>query len=188
MKRKMHYVASILTVAAFVAAAADDSEKLKTEATQTIAAFKNADSGLASFFDASAGCAVFPNIGKGGLIVGGAHGKGVVYEKDNVIGQASLSQASIGAQAGGQSFAEVIFFENPQALEDFKEGKFEMSADLSAIIAGEGASKSAKYKHGVAVFTLAKKGLMVQASIGGQKFKFRPELQPTGRTNSKEDK
>jgi len=71
MKRKMHYVASILTVAAFVAAAADDSEKLKTEATQTIAAFKNADSGLASFFDASAGCAVFPNIGKGGLIVGG---------------------------------------------------------------------------------------------------------------------
>jgi lipid-binding SYLF domain-containing protein len=124
---------------------------------------------------------VFPNVAKGGLIVGGAHGKGVVYEKGKVIGQASLTQASIGAQAGGQSFSEVIFFETPQALEDFKDGKFEMSADVSAIVAGEGASKSANYKHGVAVFALPKKGLMVQASIGGQKFSYQPELQPTGR-------
>lgn len=181
MKRKIYYVASILTVAAFVAAAADDTEKLKTEATQTIAAFKTADSGLATFFDNSAGSAVFPNVAKGGLIVGGAHGKGIVYEKGKVVGQAGLTQASIGAQAGGQSFSEVIFFETPQALEDFKDGKFEMSADVSAIVAGEGASKSASYKHGVAVFALPKKGLMVQASIGGQKFTYQAELQPTGR-------
>jgi len=177
----MHYVISIFTLAAFVAAAEDDSAKLRSEATQTVSAFKRADPGLATFFDSSAGAAVFPTVGKGGLIVGGAHGKGVVYEKDKPIGQASMTQASVGAQVGGQTFSEVIFFETPQALTDFKEGKFEMSAEVSAVVAAEGASKAAKYKHGVAVFTLPKKGAMVQASIGGQKFKFQPELQPTGR-------
>jgi lipid-binding SYLF domain-containing protein len=98
----------------------------------------------------------------------------MVYSMGKAIGQASMTQASIGAQAGGQTFAEVIFFETPAALEDFKSGKFEISADVSAVVAAEGASKSAKYKNGVMVFVLAKKGLMVQASIGGQKFKFEP--------------
>jgi lipid-binding SYLF domain-containing protein len=179
--KKMRYVVSIFAMTALVAAADDDMAKLKSEATQTIAAFKRADAGLSTFFDNAAGSAVFPNVGKGGLIVGGAHGKGVVYQKANVIGQASMSQASVGAQVGGQTFAEVIFFETPEALADFKEGKFEMSAEVSAVVAAEGASKAAKYKHGVVVFTLPKKGAMVQASIGGQKFKFQPELEPTGR-------
>jgi lipid-binding SYLF domain-containing protein len=97
-----------------------------------------------------------------------------LYEKGKAIGHATLTQASFGAQAGGQSFAEVIFFETPHALEDFKSGKFEMSADVSAVAASEGASKSAKYKNGVMVFALPKKGLMVQASVGGQKFKYEP--------------
>jgi lipid-binding SYLF domain-containing protein len=114
--------------------------------------------------------------------VGGARGKGIVFEKGNPIGRATMTQASIGAQAGGQTFEQVIFFETPGALSDFKSGKFEMSADISAVAASEGASKSAAYKKGVAVFTLSKKGLMVQASVGGQKFKFEPEaMQPTGR-------
>jgi lipid-binding SYLF domain-containing protein len=129
---------------------------------------------LKPFFDSSAGYAVFPSVGKGGFVVGGARGKGVLYEKGKAIGHATLTQASIGAQAGGQSFAEVIFFETPHALEDFKSGKFEMSADVSAVAASEGASKSAKYKNGVMVFALPKKGLMVQASVGGQKFKYEP--------------
>jgi lipid-binding SYLF domain-containing protein len=179
--KKMHYVVSIFALTAFVAAAEDDTAKLRSEATQAIAAFKSADPGLSTFFNNAAGSAVFPTVGKGGLIVGGAHGKGVVYEKANVIGQASMTQASVGAQVGGQTFSEVIFFESPQALSDFKEGKFEMSAEVSAVVAAEGASKAAKYKHGVVVFTLPKKGAMVQASIGGQKFKFQPELEPTGR-------
>jgi lipid-binding SYLF domain-containing protein len=103
-----------------------------------------------------------------------------------VIGQATLTQASIGAQVGGQKFAEIIFFETPAALDDFKSGKFEMNAEVSAVAAKEGASKAANYKRGVVVFTLPKSGLMVQASIGGQKFKFEPEtLEPTGRTNPK---
>jgi lipid-binding SYLF domain-containing protein len=178
----MHYVISVFTLAAFVAAAEDDAAKLKSEATQTISAFKTADSGLATFWNNAAGSAVFPSVGKGGFIVGGAHGKGLVYEKDKVVGEATMTQASIGAQVGGQTFAEIIFFETPQALTDFKEGKFEMSAEVSAVVAAEGASKAAKYKNGVAVFTMPKKGAMVQASIGGQKFKYEPTvMQPTGR-------
>jgi lipid-binding SYLF domain-containing protein len=175
MKMRTQITCAItLLVAALSLTAAKAAEELASESQQAIANFQKADSTLKTFFDNSAGYAVFPNVGKGGLIVGGAHGKGLVYEKGGVIGQASMSQASIGAQAGGQSFAEVIFFESPEALENFKSGKFEMSAEVSAVAAAEGASKAARYKQGVAVFTLPKKGLMVQASVGGQKFKFEP--------------
>ena len=89
-----------------------------------------------------------------------------------------MTQATVGAQVGGPTFAEIIFFEPSAPLEDFKSGKFEMSAEASAVAAAEGASAAAKYKGGVAVFTLPKKGLMVQASIGGQRFKFEPLKQP----------
>ena len=169
----MTWAASSLIVAISLTAA-PAAEEIASEAQQSIANFKKADSTLNTFFDKSAGYAVFPNVSKGGLVVGGAHGKGLVYEKGTAIGQASMSQASIGAQAGGQTFAEVIFFETPQALENFKTGKFEMSAEVSAVAAAEGASRAAKYREGVAVFTLPKKGLMVQASVGGQRFKYEP--------------
>lgn len=170
------------TIAVLSAFAVQADEELRSQSQQAVADFQKADSTLKKFFDDAAGYAVFPSVGKGGFIVGGARGKGLVYEKTNVVGQATLTQASIGAQVGGQSFAEVIFFETPEALTDFKAGKFEMSAEVSAVAAAEGASAAAKYKQGVAVFTLPKKGLMVQASVGGQKFKFEPEtLQPTGR-------
>jgi lipid-binding SYLF domain-containing protein len=174
-------LAVFLAVLATSAVQAAD-EDLRTESQQAIASLQKADSTLTTFFTNSAGYAVFPSVGKGGFIVGGAHGKGLVYEKGKVIGQATMTQASIGAQVGGQSFAQVIFFETPAALNDFKSGKFEMSADISAVAASEGASKAAKYKEGVAVFTLPKKGLMAQAAVGGQKFTFEPEApQPTGR-------
>ena len=158
------------------------AQDIKAESQEALTNFFRTDSTLEKFVDDSAGHAIFPGVGKGGFVVGGARGKGLVYEKTNLIGRATMTQASIGAQAGGQSFAELIVFETPAALNDFKAGKFEMSAEVSAVAAAEGASKAAKYKHGIAVFTLPKKGLMVQASIGGQKFKFEPELlAPTGR-------
>ena len=186
MKHTIRYLASAVCLAvlsAFNAQAADD---LQTESKLAIEAFKKTDSALTTFFENAAGYAVFPNVGKGGLVVGGARGKGLVYEKRQITGDATMTQASIGAQAGGQTFAEVIFFETPNALNDFKAGNFEMSAEVSAVAAAEGASKAAKYKHGVAVFTLPKKGLMVQATIGGQKFKFHPAtLEPTGRPSPK---
>ncbi|MCI0738953.1 MAG: hypothetical protein L0Y72_07905 [Gemmataceae bacterium] len=161
----------IAILAAFTAQAADDLEK---EAQQAVADFLKADSTLKKFMDDAAGHAVFPNVGKGGLIVGGARGTGMVYEKGKVIGKATMTQASIGAQVGGQTFAEIICFETPAALDDFKSGKFEMSAEVSAVAAAEGIGKAAKYQKGVAVFALPKKGLMAQASVGGQKFKFEP--------------
>jgi lipid-binding SYLF domain-containing protein len=170
MTQNIRNIAMAAFVATFAASAARGADpELQNEARQAIEGFKRADSTLGTFFDRSSGFAIFPSVGKGGFIVGGAHGKGLVY------------------QAGGQSFAEVIFFETPSAVEDFKTGKFEMSAEVSAVAAAEGASKAAKYKNGVAVFTLPKKGVMVQASIGGQKFKFEPEtLQPTGRPTEKQ--
>jgi lipid-binding SYLF domain-containing protein len=177
MKLKIHTIALAALGAATLClcpldAQADDD--LRKESEQGRANFLKADAGLQKFFDESAGYALFPSIGKGGLVVGAARGKGIVYQKTNVVGEAVMTQASIGAQAGGQTFAEVIFFETPEALKDFKGGKFEMSAEVSAIAAAEGVSKTAKYKNGVAVFTLPHKGLMVQASVGGQKFKFIP--------------
>src|SRR5262249_8738084 len=105
---------------------------------------------------------------------GGAHGTGVVFQNGKAIGEAKISQASIGAQAGAQKFAELLVFETPQDLERFKSGNFELGADVSAVAASEGAAKTARYNHGVAAFVLPNKGLMAQATVGGQKFKFIP--------------
>lgn len=109
------------------------------------------------------------------MIVGGASGGGRVFEQGTYIGDVHMTQATIGAQIGGESFSEVIFFETKATLDRFKQNKFEMSAGLSAVAASSGKSKDAKYADGVAVFTLAKKGLMAEASVGGQKFKFTPK-------------
>lgn len=166
------------TLSALTALAADDD--MATQAQQTIANFQSADSNLKTFMNNSAGYAVFPSVGKGGLIVGGARGKGLLYENGAITGRTTLTQASIGAQAGGQTFSQIICFESPAAVSDFKAGKFELGADISAVVASQGASQSAKYKQGVAVFTMPKSGLMVQATVGGQKFSFEP-LMPTGR-------
>lgn len=153
---------------------AADQEKLQADVDAAIKAFQSADSGLKDTFRTAAGYVVFPNVGKGGFVVGGAHGNGLVYEKGKLIGHASLTQVTVGAQVGGQEFSEVIFFETPGALAKFKESGFAMSAQIGAVAAAEGASKNAKYVEGVMVFTKAKQGLMAEASVGGQKFKFEP--------------
>jgi lipid-binding SYLF domain-containing protein len=174
MRNKLGYIGTVAmsaVLSTFTLHAADD---LRADSRQAVANFLKTDSTLKQFFNRSAGYAVFPNVGKGGFIVGGAHGNGLVYEGTNIIGEATMTQATVGAQVGGETFAEIIFFDTPAALADFKEGKFEMSAQVTAVAAAEGASKSANYKQGVAVFTLPKKGLMAQAAIGGQKFKFEP--------------
>jgi lipid-binding SYLF domain-containing protein len=179
--KKVNMALMVLSVAAVLSVvSARAQEDLKTESQQAVTNILNADPSVKKFVDESAGYAIFPSVGKGGMIVGGAHGKGLLYEKGAVTGQTSMTQASIGAQAGGQAFSEIIFFQTPQAVTDFKAGQFEMGADIGAVAVSKGAAQSANYKNGVAVFTLPKKGLMVQASVGGQKFKFEP-LQPTGK-------
>jgi len=130
---------------------------------------------MEKFFDASAGYAVFPTVTKGAMGVGAAHGDGEVIVHGAVIGTTSLTQVTIGAQLGGQQYSEIIFFDDKDALESFKGGHFTMSAQVSAVAAAEGASANAKYSSGVAVFTVAKGGLMYEASVGGQKFTFHPK-------------
>ena len=166
--------AALLVTAAITTPSAGAAEDLKAEAQQAISRFKQKDPAIETFFDNSAGYAVFPSVGEGGLIIGGARGKGLVYEKGKVVGEATVTKATIGAQAGGQSFAEVIFFQTPEALRAFKGSNFELSAGVSAVVAAEGAAQTARYQQGVAVFTMPKSGVMAQAAIGGQKFKFQP--------------
>jgi lipid-binding SYLF domain-containing protein len=164
------------------------------EYDDAIATFKKAGQSSA-YFDKAYGYAIFPTIGKAGLVVGGAHGDGRVYEKGKYIGDATMTQVSVGFQAGGQAFSEIIFFEDKAALDRFTAGNFEMAAtaQATAITAGAsatagstGASATASatkndaatadsgYHKGMAVFTLTKGGLMYEASIGGQKFSYKP--------------
>lgn len=149
-------------------------ESMKEDVEAALERFRKADSGLGALITASAGHVVFPKAGKGGFVIGGAHGTGLVYEKEKLIGSAKMSQVTVGAQIGGQEFAELILFETADALNQFKESRFEMTAQVGAVAAAEGVSKNAKYVAGVMVFTLANRGLMAEASVGGQKFKFTP--------------
>ena len=152
----------------------DKNRKDKKASDKTIKAlnkFKKISS-LKTYFKKARGYAVFPNIGKGGIGIGGARGKGEVFEKGKVIGSTTLTQVSVGFQLGGQAFSQIIFFKNKKSLERFTEGNFEFGASASAVLISEGANASADYSDGVAVFTFSKGGLMYEASIGGQKFSY----------------
>jgi len=135
--------------------------------------FIKADKLMSSLFNNAYAYVIFPNVGKGGLGVGGAFGNGAVFQRGKVIGTAKLSQVTVGIQAGGQAYREVIFFETAKDLTRFKENKIEFSAQASAVAVTEGASGNAKYKDGVMIFSQTKGGLMYEASLGGQTFKFR---------------
>ena len=145
-----------------------------SESAAVIAKFKEKDPGMARVFSEAEGYAVFPTVGKGAIGVGGAHGSGEVFEHGRKIGTSSLTQVTIGFQLGGQAYSEVIFFKDKSALENFKGGHFELSAQASAIALTARASGDLAYQHGVAIVTMAKGGLMYEASVGGQKFSFKP--------------
>lgn len=158
-----------------VVVAQDDWDpKAVRDARETAREFVEADPDLETFFREAAGFAVFPTVGKGGLIVGGAHGDGIVFERGVPIGTTSLIQATIGLQIGGQSYSEIIFFEDDESLTRYKESKLELSAQASAVAVKEGISTDVAYESGVAVITRAKGGLMAEASVGGQSFKYKP--------------
>jgi lipid-binding SYLF domain-containing protein len=149
--------------------------QLKSDVAAAIARYKKADPGMDRFFTQSAGYVVFPNIDKAGFILGGGHGDGEVYEKGKLIGTASVTIGTVGLQAGAQTFSQVIFFKDAPALERFKQNKFEFTANASAVAAKAGASTNADYRSGVAVFTRAEQGVMAEAAVGSQKFKYTPE-------------
>lgn len=139
-----------------------------------ILAFKNEDAGIERFFDNAYAFALFPSVGKGAFVVGGAHGNGRVYQDGAVIAETELTQATVGLALGGQSYSEIIFFRDEAAFDNFKKGKLKFSGQASAVAVVAGASADVSYSDGVAVFTMAKGGLMYEASIGGQSFKYKP--------------
>lgn len=151
-----------------------DRDDLVDQAELTASLFRRQDPSLEHFFDESVGYAVFPSIGKGGAIVGGAFGRGVLYEDGRPVGFCKVTQGDIGLQLGGQSFSEIIFFQDDRALSDFKLGQLAFSAQASAVAATEGAAAQADYSNGVAVFTMVRGGLMFEAAVGGQGFEYEP--------------
>ena len=188
--RKTHVWLPVLAAALTVLWAAGSRAD---EYTDAIGLFKHAGQS-SRYFDNSAGYAVFPSIGKGGVGVGGAHGRGRVYDHGKYVGDASMNQLSVGWQLGGEAYSEIIFFQDQHTLDDFKSGHFEFGADVDAvaITAAAGASagtegmsggasggdKNARtaggYHKGLAVFTIVKGGAMYQAALKGQKFSYKP--------------
>jgi hypothetical protein len=153
------------------------------------------DAGAAEMFNTAYGYALFPSIGKGGIGIGGAHGKGRVFAGGSMTGTSSMSQVTMGFQLGGQVFSQVIFFEDQRSYDEFTSGNFEFGAQATAVAltagvsasAGSGAGASAgvsggqnnanatgSYRKGLAIYTIAKGGLMYEATLGGQKFNFTP--------------
>ena len=148
-----------------------EAEEYDAKAQEAVAVLKEKDASVQSFFDAAAAYVVIPTVGKAGFGIGGARGKGVLYENGEVTAVITLSQLSFGFQWGGQAYSEFIFFDDDVALTDFKRGNYELGAQASAVAVTAGASADANYNSGVAIFTQAKGGLMYEASVGGQKFK-----------------
>ncbi|QNN24006.1 hypothetical protein HED60_17585 [Planctomycetales bacterium ZRK34] len=146
----------------------------KTEAQRTLDMFRKTDPTLDRFFKSAVGYAVFPEIAKGAAGIGAAHGTGVVYENGQAVGTASMTQGTLGLQLGGQTYSELIFFEDAHALNTFKASETEFSAQASAVAAAKGAASNADYSNGVAIFTSGQQGLMFEASVGGQKFNYTP--------------
>lgn len=170
---KLSVVAGLAAVLAMpISARAEDATL--NDAKHAVTAIKHADPGQERFLDHAAGYAIFPNVAKGGLVVGGAGGTGFLFVNGKAVGKTTLSQVTVGAQVGGQAYYEVIYFETAESLASFKKGEWTMAAQVSAVALKSGVSANAKYKEGVAVFTLTKAGAMAEASIGGQKFSYEP--------------
>jgi lipid-binding SYLF domain-containing protein len=145
---------------------------LTSEVNEAIAIFKDKDPGIQRFFDKSYGYAVLPKIFKGAFLAGGAYGKGEAYEQGKRIGYCSMSQATLGFSFGGEYFREIVFFKEKSDLEVFKTDEYTFSAQITGVAATAGAAAKANYKSGMAVFITTDAGLMVDASVGGQKFNF----------------
>lgn len=148
-------------------------ENLKRDVKDAKTAFINANSELESMLSSAAGYAIFPNVGKGAWILGGAAGNGIVYEKGQLAGYAELRQIDIGFQFGGKAYRELIIFKTQEALNKFKEGDFEFGGSASAVIWDKGKGEAITFEDGVGVAIMPKAGAMAGISVGGQEFDYR---------------
>lgn len=179
MRHSIYIIAAVAVSLVFVGCSSsknpDGTEKtLEQEVDDTILLLQARDPSTKKFFDTAIAWAVFPDIGKGAIVVGAAHGNGILYEGGRPTGKAVMTQGSIGLALGGQAYREIVFFENQDALDRFKNDTFEFSAAVSAIAVRAGAADAANYESGVAVFVMTRAGLMAEAAIGGQRFSYTP--------------
>jgi len=173
--KRIDFLRSVVAFAlmAWVAIAGADAE-LEVQVQATLEKFKSLDAGLSDLMENSAGYAVFPEIEKGAILVGAAHGNGVVYEGGSVVGTATVSQGTVGLQLGAQVYSQLMFFETQEALDQFKANKWAWHGEASAVAAKSGAAATTKFENGVAIFISDQKGAMASLSVGGQKFEFTP--------------
>lgn len=149
--------------------------EVHADVLKAIANFKATDPSIEKFFKNSSGYAVFGRVGKAGFIVGGGAGDGELFEKGKVVGSAHVGMGSVGLQIGVQEFSQIVFFKDPAALARFKQNKFEFSANVSVVIVKAGGADAADYREGVVVFVKPTGGAMAEASVGTQKFNFKPD-------------
>ena len=147
---------------------------LEQQASATVGEMTQKDPSLRDLLQSADAYAVFPQIGKGGVIVGGAHGTGMLYQHDKAVGFVTLDQASIGAQLGGETFSEVLVLQTPEATSKLETSGLSLGADIGATVVDAGAAASADFNEGMAAFVLPRGGLMVDISVSGQKIDYQP--------------
>lgn len=150
----------------------DDRSDLRAAADTALNLARSNHASFDALILSAPGFAVFPSVGKGGAVVGGAYGRGIVYKNGVQVGYTDLSQATVGLQLGGQSYTEILVFETVAALDSFRLGNFEFSSQATAVALKSGEGANAKFRDGVAVFTMDEAGLMLEAAVGGQKFSY----------------
>ena len=165
-------VAGLLGSCATAPASREDKAALVGAATTRWQQMRQEDPALGALVQRSYGYALFPDVGKAGLGVGGAYGRGVVYERGQHIGYSDLTQGTVGVQVGGQSFSELLVFESKAALDPFKAGQFGFAAGASAVVLKSGVATTPNFVDGVAVVVQPIGGVMVEAAIGGQQFTY----------------
>ena len=168
-------VAGLLISCSTAPSTREGRDELLQQATATMSEMSGEDPGVDALARSGYGYALFPEVAKGGLVFGGAYGRGVVYEQGQHIGYADLSQASFGLQVGGQTYSELIVFENKAALEGLKQSRVDLAADASAVILKTGAAASARFVDGVAVIVRPIGGAMAEAAVGGQQLTYVPK-------------
>jgi lipid-binding SYLF domain-containing protein len=165
-------VAGLLVSCATAPASRAEQNTLLTDSATALKRMSAEDPGVAALVQRGYGYAMFPTVTKGGLVVGGARGQGVVYERGRHVGYCDLTQGSVGLQAGAQTFSELLVFENKAALDRFKAGQLTFAADASAVVLKTGVAADARFIDGVAVVVSPIGGAMLEAALGGQQFTY----------------
>lgn len=163
---------ALLAACATAPRTVDDRSELMQDANAALSEARSENADFDSIIRSAPGYAVFPSVGKAGAGVGGAYGRGIVYRNDTPIGYADLSQATVGLQLGGQTYTQILVFETTNALDRFRRGNYEFGAQATAVALKSGEGANARFRDGIAVFTMAEQGMMVEAAVGGQKFSY----------------